>query len=66
MTQSQLLKAAPTINADAFRFATVYQSEDLTVVLAAASMQQLAAAWRSLAQSKLDPSKVDKIEILPE
>lgn len=66
MTQAQLLKASPTINAESFRFASVYQSEHITVVIAAASIQQLAAAWRTIAQSKLDPSKVDKIEILPE
>lgn len=66
MAQSQLLKASPTINVGAFRFATIYQSEHITVVIAAPSIQQLAAAWRTIAQSKLDPSKVDKIEILPQ
>lgn len=66
MTQAQLLKSSPTINAGSFKYATVYQSEHITVVIAAPSIQQLAAAWRTIAQSKLDPSKVDKIEILPE
>jgi len=53
------------IQPEAFTYATVCENADFTVILAAESMQQLAAAWRALTESKLNPSRVDKIEILP-
>ena len=53
------------IQPEAFTFATICENEDFTVILVAESMQQLAAAWRTLTESKLNTAKVDKIEILP-
>ena len=65
MTGKPIPRSAPTIDADSFQYATICQSEDYTVVLISTSVQQLAAAWRAFTKTKLDPSKVDKVTILP-
>lgn len=51
---------------EAFRFACVYEHEDMTVALVAPTIQQLAAAWRKLADSKFNPSEVNEVRIEPE
>lgn len=48
---------------ECFTYATVFVSEQFSVVLVGETMQQLAAAWRALAGSKLDTSKVNQVRI---
>lgn len=56
------------IQPNAYTYATVIddEKEEYSVVLVAASMQQLAHAMRVLAKMKLNPALVDKVEVLPQ
>lgn len=49
----------------AFRYSIVWQDPDgeLAFVIVAASMADLARAWRLTAKTKLDPSKVDTVTL---
>lgn len=56
----------PELPDSAFRYSTIYTSEDFTVAITAPTIQQLAAAWRTIAQStKLNPALVNEVVITP-